>query len=79
LSHSKFIILIKQEVIPDPAAAKPEDWEDSMDGTWEAPLISNPKCVGAPGCGAWSAPLIDNPDFKGINIIFDLTLLNSNY
>lgn len=44
---------------------KPEDWDDSMDGDWEAPLITNPACEGAPGCGPWVTPEIDNPKYKG--------------
>ncbi|CAJ0934127.1 unnamed protein product [Ranitomeya imitator] len=38
---------------------------EDMDGDWEAPLISNPKCKPAPGCGEWTPPLIDNPNYKG--------------
>lgn len=51
--------------MPDPTAIQPQDWDDSMDGSWEAPLITNPKCATAPGCGSWSPPQIDNPEFKG--------------
>lgn len=36
-----------------------------MDGEWEAPLIENPVCEKAPGCGPWKAPLISNPNYKG--------------
>ena len=36
-----------------------------MDGSWEAPLISNPACESAPGCGTWKAPMKANPKFKG--------------
>jgi len=36
-----------------------------MDGEWEAPLIPNPLCESAPGCGEWSRPLIENPGYKG--------------
>ena len=36
-----------------------------MDGTWEAPLINNPACESAPGCGHWKAPMKANPKFKG--------------
>lgn len=50
--------------IPDPEAKKPEDWEE-MDGDWEAPLIENPKCAEASGCGEWKAPTIPNPNYKG--------------
>ena len=29
--------------IQDPEAKKPEDWDDDMDGEWEAPSIANPE------------------------------------
>lgn len=50
--------------IPDPEAKKPEDWEE-MDGEWEAPLIENPACAQASGCGEWKPPMIANPNYKG--------------
>ena len=40
-------------MIPDPDAEKPDDWDEEMDGDWEAPLIDNPECKAAPGCGTW--------------------------
>ena len=46
-------------------AEMPEDWDTEMDGDWEAPLIENPACAAADGCGTWSQPIIDNPDYKG--------------
>lgn len=49
----------------DPAATIPEDWDFEMDGEWEAPLVDNPICEKAPGCGTWKAPLISNPNYKG--------------
>lgn len=52
------------ELIADPNAEKPSDWDDEMDGEWEPPLISNPKCEKV-GCGKWKAPMIDNPKYKG--------------
>ncbi|XP_054717825.1 calnexin-like [Uloborus diversus] len=52
------------ELIPDPNAEKPTDWDDEMDGEWEPPLITNPKCEKV-GCGKWKAPLVDNPKYKG--------------
>jgi len=36
-----------------------------MDGDWEAPLIPNPLCESAPGCGPWKPPHINNPNYKG--------------
>ncbi|KAA0203708.1 hypothetical protein HAZT_HAZT008986, partial [Hyalella azteca] len=53
------------DMIPDPEAVRPDDWDNEMDGEWEAPLINNPACSGAPGCGPWQRPLIDNPNFRG--------------
>ena len=65
------------DMVPDPDASEPDDWDEEDDGEWEAPLVKNPKC--ATGCGEWvqkkipnpeykgkwSAPLIDNPDYVG--------------
>jgi len=48
------------EHIPDPDATQPEDWDDEMDGEWEAPMIDNPEYK-----GEWKAPQIDNPDYQG--------------
>lgn len=53
------------DMIPDPEAEKPGDWDDELDGDWEAPLVENPACTSAPGCGAWNRPTIDNPNYKG--------------
>ncbi|CAG0892149.1 unnamed protein product [Darwinula stevensoni] len=52
-------------MIPDPDAVKPDDWDEDMDGDWEPPLIENPKCMEAPGCGEWKQPKIANPAYKG--------------
>lgn len=66
-------------MIPNPDSVKPDDWDIEMDGEWEAPEISNPKCADVPGCGPykqrmkknprykgkWLAPLINNPNYKG--------------
>jgi len=47
--------------IPDPDAThKPEDWDDELDGEWEAPQIANPEFK-----GAWKAKMIPNPAYKG--------------
>jgi len=48
------------EKIVDPDATKPEDWDDEEDGTWEAPLIDNPKYK-----GKWKPKRIKNPAYKG--------------
>lgn len=29
--------------IVDPEAKRPDDWDDELDGEWEAPTISNPE------------------------------------
>merc|ERR1712054_158194 len=59
--------------IKDPEAEKPEDWDDELDGEWEAPLIDNPdyqgewkpKMIPNPDYkGPWEHPLIDNPDYE---------------
>ena len=50
----------KPEHIPDPEAAKPDDWDDEMDGEWEAPMIDNPEYK-----GDWKPKQIDNPNYKG--------------
>lgn len=39
--------------------------DEEMDGEWEAPQISNPKCETAPGCGQWVRPMKNNPNYKG--------------
>ena len=68
------------ELIPDPEATKPDDWDDEEDGDWVAPTIANPKCIDASGCGKWirpmkknpaykgkwTSPMIDNPEYKGV-------------
>ena len=54
----------EEEHIPDPDSVKPDDWDDDMDGEWEAPQIPNPACEKAPGCGVWEAPEIPNPAYK---------------
>merc|ERR1719487_269458 len=45
--------------IADPE--KPEDWDDEMDGEWEAPMIDNPEYK-----GEWSPKKISNPAYKGV-------------
>eukprot|EP00906_Rhabdomonas_costata_P020424 RCo029727 len=51
-------------LIPDYFATKPEDWNDEEDGTWQHPLIPNPRCQSR-GCGNWNPPLVPNPKFRG--------------
>lgn len=50
-------------LIADPRSVQPEEWDDEEDGTWEAPMVPNPKCKG--GCGEWKRPMKHNPNFKG--------------
>lgn len=39
--------------------------DDEMDGEWQAPLVANPICEKAVGCGEWKSPLISNPKYRG--------------
>ncbi|XP_030375550.1 calnexin-like [Scaptodrosophila lebanonensis] len=55
----------KPNLIPNPTAQKPDDWDAEIDGEWEAPLVDNPACEKAAGCGKWKAPLIPNQEYKG--------------
>lgn len=55
----------ESDMVPDPNAEKPDDWDVDMDGDWEAPLIPNPACEKAAGCGKWTPPMINNPEYKG--------------
>lgn len=52
-------------MIPDRSAKKPDDWDAEIDGDWEAPLVPNPICEKAVGCGLWKAPLVSNPKYRG--------------
>lgn len=54
-----------EEMVPDLNAEKPGDWDVDMDGDWEAPLVANPACEKAVGCGLWKAPMVSNPNYKG--------------
>ena len=63
--------------IDDPNAKRPQDWDDEVDGTWLAPEIMNPKCIGISGCGPWTPPIIDNPEYRGPWL--QETLDNPNY
>ncbi|KFB48341.1 AGAP005032-PB-like protein [Anopheles sinensis] len=54
-----------EEMVPDSNAVKPDDWDNDMDGEWEPPLIPNPLCEKAVGCGLWKPPMIANPSYKG--------------
>lgn len=50
--------------LSDTTAEKPNDWDEEIDGTWEAPLIKNPLCEDN-GCGKWEPPMIANVEYKG--------------
>ncbi|GIL85126.1 hypothetical protein Vretimale_9965 [Volvox reticuliferus] len=50
-------------LISDPAAKRPEEWDEEEDGVWEPKQIPNPKCK--VGCGPWIRPMKRNPAFKG--------------
>jgi hypothetical protein len=41
----------EEEYVKDPEASMPADWDEDEDGDWEAPLIKNPLCIEASGCG----------------------------
>lgn len=43
----------------------PEGWNEEEDGDWLAPMIPNPMCEEASGCGPWIRPDVPNPDYKG--------------
>ena len=38
--------------------------QDEEDGDWIAPMVPNPRCEEAAGCGPWTQPKIRNPDYK---------------
>jgi len=46
--------------IADPEAKKPDDWDEELDGKWEAPKVPNPEYK-----GPWRAKRINNPAYKG--------------
>eukprot|EP00906_Rhabdomonas_costata_P036603 RCo051331 len=48
------------EMIPDPDATKPDEWDDDLDGEWEPPLVKNPEFT-----GEWKPRMIPNPAYKG--------------
>ncbi len=43
--------------------------QDEEDGDWIAPIVPNPKCEEASGCGTWTQPKIRNPDYK-VNLAY---------
>merc|ERR1711979_76788 len=53
--------VLKAKEISDPADKKPDDWVETEDGEWEAPMKDNPAYK-----GDWSVKRIENPAYKGI-------------
>lgn len=51
---------VEESKIRDPEASQPEEWDEEEDGTWEAPMVSNPKYK-----GEWHTTKVDNPLYKG--------------
>ncbi|KAA6374334.1 MAG: putative calnexin [Streblomastix strix] len=49
--------------IPDNEAAKPQNWNEIENGSWNPPLIPNPQCQNNK-CGKWEPKLIPNKDFR---------------
>lgn len=68
--HRSFIF--QPELIPDPEASKPNDWDNDMDGDWEPPMIDNPACKGVSGCGPWKKPLVSNPLYKVVSLFREI-------
>merc|ERR1711937_941870 len=71
--------VLKQKVMGDPEAKKPDDWDDEEDGEWEAPMIDNPdyhgdwsvKRISNPAYkGFWEAKKIDNPEYEDDNTVY---------
>jgi calreticulin len=51
---------IPAHILDPEATTKPEDWDDELDGEWEAPRIPNPEFK-----GEWKAKQIPNPAYVG--------------
>merc|ERR1711937_700629 len=71
--------VLKQKVMGDPDAKKPDDWDDDEDGEWEAPMKDNAayegdwnvKRVSNPAYkGFWEAKKIDNPEYEDDNTVY---------
>jgi calreticulin len=58
---ARFLTRLYSIQLASPAYTQPEDWDDEMDGEWEAPQIDNPEFK-----GEWKAKKIDNPEYKGV-------------
>lgn len=55
----------EEALVADTEAKKPTDWDNEMDGEWEARKVPNPKCKDLSGCGPWKRPIKPNPLYKG--------------
>ena len=53
--------------IPDPAIARPADWDDEDDGVWEAPIIANPSYRGPNWDGR--AASLDEVEYVAWNLL----------
>jgi calnexin len=53
------------EYIPDPKATRPAHWNAKRRGQWRPPMMANPKCLAAVGCGRYTPPKIRNPKYRG--------------
>ena len=64
LGTSSIVLDDAPEMVADPSAVAPGDWDADEDGEWEAPLVKNADCEKF-GCGEWKAPQVSNPAYKG--------------
>ncbi|OQR97520.1 calnexin [Achlya hypogyna] len=53
------------EFIPDPAAVKPDDWDETQPKTIPNPKITKPEDWDDAVKGPWKQPLMSNPAYKG--------------
>jgi len=51
--------------IRDLTVQQPKEWDDSFFGPFIPPMIPNPRCKNAIGCGKYVQPMRKNPKFKG--------------
>jgi hypothetical protein len=52
---------VDDKTVVDPSAARPDVWDDDMDGEWQPPHVPNPLFT-----GPWIPKKIVNPEFKGV-------------
>mmetsp|Transcript_19571 Transcript_19571/g.50162 ORF Transcript_19571/g.50162 Transcript_19571/m.50162 type:complete len:448 (-) Transcript_19571:114-1457(-) len=73
--------------IEDPTAVKPSEWDEDMDGVWEAPLIDNPilndRSYGTPLVGPFTFKQAGAIGFELFQLragtVFDDVILTSDY